>query len=162
MQTTESAPATTYHPLEPLTAAEIAAATAILRREYDLSSMRVHSLGLHEPAKESVLAWPEAGAIEREAFYVLRDHARRTTVEAVVSLTRDAVVTWREIEGVQPNIHWEEGLAAEAAANRIRSGRRRCGGVASSASTWRWSTAGRRATLASRRKIRRSIASCGR
>ena len=116
MQTATRASATATHPLEPLSAAEIAAATSILRRDHDLGSVRVHSIGLREPAKDAVLAWPEGGPVEREAFCILRDHARRVTVEAIVSLTRDAVVSWREIAGVQPNIHFEEAQQAEAAA----------------------------------------------
>jgi primary-amine oxidase len=113
MQKTEAARATAQHPLEPLSATEIAAATAVLRREHDLAAIRVHCIGLLEPAKAAVLAWPDGGAIEREAFCILRDHAQRATIEAVVSLSRDSIVSWREVPGVQPSIHYEEALAAE-------------------------------------------------
>src|SRR5215212_3515081 len=113
MQTAEHARATALHPLEPLNADEIAAAAAVLRRERDLATMRVYSIGLHEPAKEAVQAWPDGGTIDREAFCLLRDHARRATVEAVVSLTADALLSWDEVPGVQPGIHYEEALLAE-------------------------------------------------
>lgn len=106
---------TTLHPLEPLTAEEITATTTILRRERDLSATRVHSISLHEPPKAAVLAWPDSAPVEREAFCVLRDRARHATIEAVVSLTQGAIVSWREVPGVQPNLHYEEGMAVEAA-----------------------------------------------
>jgi primary-amine oxidase len=116
MQTTEQARVATFHPLEPLTPEEIAAATAVLRRERDLSTTRIHSIGLHEPPKAAVQAWPEGDAIDREALCLLRDYGRRATIEAVVSLTADALRSWRELPGVQPGIHYEEAIRAEQVA----------------------------------------------
>ena len=50
----------------------------------------------------------------REAFVVLYEKAERKTYEAVVSLTEQAVVSWKHIEGVQPPIMAEEFMACEA------------------------------------------------
>ena len=53
--------------------------------------------------------------LERRAFVVLYDRARKSTCEAVVSVTDDTVCDWRERTGVQPPLLLEEGPAAEEA-----------------------------------------------
>ena len=96
----------TTHPLEPLTADEIAAATAILRRDRALTAAaRFVYVELREPRGE---------AAGREAFVVLRDRAAATTIEAVVSLDAGAVTSWTEIPNAQPPITLEEFDACEA------------------------------------------------
>mgnify|MGYP001100002079 CR=1 FL=1 len=73
------------HPLEPLSAAEISAASAILKGERGLGpTARFVFVNLHEPPKEAV----QAGAdVPREAFVVLYEKGERKTYEAVISLT---------------------------------------------------------------------------
>jgi primary-amine oxidase len=107
---------TTVHPLEPLTAAEIATAAAVLRAEQGLGeSARFVFVTLHEPPKPAVLGWtPDGAPPQREAHVVLYDRATRTTYEAVVSLTDRAVVSWTPVEGVQPPIMAEEFTSCEA------------------------------------------------
>lgn len=104
----------TTHPLEPLSADEIAAASAILRDARGLTAAhRFVFVALHEPPKSAVLGWPGV-APPREAHVVLYERGTRATYEAVVSLTGAAVVSWTLVEGVQPPIMVEEFESCEA------------------------------------------------
>ena len=99
------------HPLEPLAAEEIAAASAILKADKGLGpTARFVFIDLHEPPKAAVQA---GDAVPREAFVVLYEKAERKTYEAVVSLTDRSVVSFEHIEGVQPPITAEEFMACE-------------------------------------------------
>ncbi len=113
-QSTATVPASVRHPLDPLTAEEIRAASTILRRERNLApSARFVSITLHEPAKETVLSFKEGDPITREAFIVVREAAEHKTYEAVVSLSANSVVSWRHLPGVQPSIMAEEFFNCE-------------------------------------------------
>ena len=100
------------HPLEPLSAEEVSAASAILKAEKGLeASARFVFISLHEPPKPAIQA---GETVPREAFVVLYEKAERKTYEAVVSLTDAAVVSFTHIEGVQPPVTFEEFMACEA------------------------------------------------
>ena len=108
--------ATDSHPLAPLAASEVERAAHLVKDEKELpASYRFVSISLHEPPKEHVLDWDGATPLERQAFVVLYDRARKSTCEAVVSLTESAVCEWRERTGVQPPLLVEELPAAEEA-----------------------------------------------
>lgn len=112
MTTTNVSPVSVpLHPLDPLTAEEISQAVAIVRKtktvDDDVLFIRVF---LHEPPKE-IVAGKEP--LDRQAFVLLRDRRARGTVEAVVSLGRGVVVSWRDVQGVQPPITVEEFFACE-------------------------------------------------
>lgn len=97
------------HPLEPLTAEEILQAVAILKKEKNLTdSARFEQVGLYEPAKEVVLNFKEGDSVTREAFIIILDSADSKTYEAVVSITKEEVVRWGHIPGVQPSFLLEE------------------------------------------------------
>lgn len=99
----------TRHPLEPLSAEEIAATSAILTRERSLSeAVRFVSIELHEPSKRTVLGLTEGQSPDRETFVVLRDQQNRITIESIVSLTRGEVLSWREVPDVQPAFTHDE------------------------------------------------------
>jgi primary-amine oxidase len=101
------------HPLEPLAAEEISAASAILKAEKGLgATARFVFVTLHEPPKAAVQA---GETVPREAFVVLYERSERKTYEAVVSLTDERVISWTHVEGVQPPITFEEFMACEAA-----------------------------------------------
>jgi primary-amine oxidase len=101
------------HPLEPLSAEEVSAASSILKSEKGLEgTARFVFVTLHEPPKAAVQA---GEAVPREAFVVLYERSERATYEAVVSLTDRRVVAWKHVEGVQPQIMWEEFMACEEA-----------------------------------------------
>ncbi len=110
---------TIMHPLDPLTANEIAAAARILRDAYNLQqSARFVMIWLKEPSKEAALAYRPGDPVPREAFVVIRERERRATYEAVVSLTEGAVREWRELAGVQPPLTFEELMHVEDAVRR--------------------------------------------
>ena len=88
MTTAEDTKVAVRHPLDPLTAAEIEAATGILKRDRGLAdSARFVYVTQREPAKEEVLNYRPGEEFERQAHVVLRERAERTSYEAVVSIT---------------------------------------------------------------------------
>ena len=104
------------HPLDPLTAEEVTGAWEILRTQRTLGArVRVVSIALQEPPKESVLAHRPGDAADRTVEVVLMDGAEGTTYEAVVSLSRKQVVAWQAVPGVQPSIVLDEFFECEAA-----------------------------------------------
>ncbi|NMH97424.1 primary-amine oxidase [Pseudonocardia acidicola] len=108
----ETTPAT--HALDPLYATEITSVAAILRKDRELAeSTRFVSVSLLEPPKAELLGSVAGAGLDRRAFVVLYDRATSRTIEAVVSLTRSTVESWRELRGVQPSIMLEEFFAAE-------------------------------------------------
>jgi primary-amine oxidase len=101
------------HPLEPLSAEEVSAASAILKAGKGLgATARFVFVTLHEPPKAAVQA---GESVPREAFIVLYERSERATYEAVVSLTDRNVVSFKHVEGVQPQITMEEFMACEEA-----------------------------------------------
>ena len=106
------------HPLDPLTAPEVAAATAIVRASdgYEAQSDRCRfiTIALQEPAKDGVLEWEAGGPRPaREAEVVLLDRGRAETIEAVVSLDDGAVIGWNVRTDVQPMAVVAELMEAE-------------------------------------------------
>lgn len=103
------------HPLAPLSADEITAASALLREHADLAdSARFVFVTLHEPPKADVLVWaPGDPALPREAAIVVYVRGERVTLEAVVSLSRRTLVSLRAVPGVQPSIMAEEFMSCE-------------------------------------------------
>ncbi|TMD31403.1 MAG: primary-amine oxidase [Chloroflexi bacterium] len=104
------------HPLEPLSAEEVAAAAAILKRDQGLAATaRFVSITIHEPPKAEVLAFTPDHRIDRQAKIVIRERAARTTYEGIVSITNDKTQSWRELPGVQPSMMAEEFALLEEA-----------------------------------------------
>ncbi|MDT7579306.1 MAG: primary-amine oxidase [Pseudonocardiales bacterium] len=104
------------HPLEPLTADEVAAASSILKETRGLGpSSRFVFVTLHEPPKAQVAAWtPGDDPLPRQAHVVLYERGARTTSEAVVSLADREVVSFAEVPGVQAPMMAEEFVSCEA------------------------------------------------
>ncbi|WP_243657655.1 primary-amine oxidase [Parafrankia sp. BMG5.11] len=114
-------PARPAHPLEPLSAAEIGRATAILRASEKLGpEFRFVSVELNEPPKAAMVSreaerdvGEELAAPDRQAFCVLHERGARLTHEAVVSLSAGTVVEMYAVPGVQAAMMMEEFLACE-------------------------------------------------
>ena len=107
------------HPLDPLTAAEIEAAVAILLAQRSLGErVRYESIVLNEPPKDLVLDFKEGDEIGREAFLVTFDNDTGATYEAVVSLSGGNVKSWKHIPDVQPRITMEEFYECELAVKK--------------------------------------------
>src|SRR6201986_4797398 len=88
-------PAAVPHPLSPLTAAEMEAASAAVKAAQNLNpeTARFVYISLCEPAKHDVIAFENGTAPQapdRLAKVVLRERAQRATYEAVVRLTPPA------------------------------------------------------------------------
>ena len=96
MASTTTATTASVHPLDPLSAAEIARAWEIVRTERPLGPrVRVIFVMLHEPAKKVVLQHRPGDAVERAAFVVLVDSATAKTYEVVVSVSAGRVLSWQ-------------------------------------------------------------------
>ncbi|AMM20598.1 tyramine oxidase [Frondihabitans sp. PAMC 28766] len=97
------------HPLEPLSAAEIAQFSSILARDKALApTARFVFVELLEPPKSVVTAWQPGEPFERHGSVVIREVAEHATYEGVVSLTDDRVVSYEVVPDVQPPISVEE------------------------------------------------------
>ena len=80
------------HPLEPLSAAEVARTVAVLKGAGKVSpTTRFVSISLHEPPKELVHA-ATLPPPPREAFVVLFDNAQNACYEAVVALATERLL----------------------------------------------------------------------
>src|ERR1700680_838326 len=102
------------HPLEPLMADEVSAAAAVLKRDQGLSAdARFVMISINEPPKAQVLSFGPSDRIDRQAKIVIRDRAKRSTFEGVVSITENRTLSWKEIPGVQPAIMAEEFATVE-------------------------------------------------
>ena len=103
------------HPLDPLTAEEIAVASSILRSERQLRGrVRFETVVLYEPDKKAVLDFQPGDAVPRSAFIVILDNDTASTYEAVVSLDEQRVVSWKHVPGVQPRVMFDEFVECEA------------------------------------------------
>ncbi len=106
------------HPLEPLSADEIAEASRLLT-SYDAlpEGTRFVFVELAEPPKSVVTGWMPGTEWERQAAVLLRSPRQKATYEAVVSLTRQSVVSFRAVEGQAPMM-FEEFMACEELVRR--------------------------------------------
>lgn len=105
------------HPLEPLDADEIRAASAILRAAGHLRDrVRVIGLTLHEPTRDDLRRLAAGQALDRAVFAVLLDTSSGETEGVLVSLTEGRVASSRRLRDVQPPIVYGELLPAEQAA----------------------------------------------
>ena len=94
------------HPLEPLTDDEFRAAARALRDAGHLAGRRIIcSTSLHEP-DHAALA--NGKSPEREAAVTLIDRSTGEVFEAIVAVTRDTVVSWVHVPGVQPGMTMTE------------------------------------------------------
>jgi primary-amine oxidase len=106
----------TAHPLDPLSAHEIEAAVAVVRREHDPEGLlRFVSITLREPPKDALARWVHGTPIERRAELVILDPAARTGIEAIVVVGNGELVQWRLLDGLQPAIIPEEYRELERA-----------------------------------------------
>jgi len=96
-----------HHPLDPLSAEEVAATSAIVRASagYRAASeaIRFITVALREPHKDALAACRANGALPpREAEVVMLDSADGSTYEGTVSLDDAELRAWTHVEGVQP------------------------------------------------------------
>ena len=104
---TYSASSGAAHPLDPLSAGEIANSVAALAKAGDTdATTRFALIDLDEPEKSDVLDWQPGQPYARRAFVIARQH--RSVYEAVVDLSSDKVERWQPVPHVQSGILDEE------------------------------------------------------
>jgi primary-amine oxidase len=89
------------HPLDALTAPEYWAVYETMKASGKLdAASRYGGINLHEPPKAEVLSWKTGDPFRREALAVIKQGRR--TFEAVVDVSNQKLVSWKEIKGVEP------------------------------------------------------------
>ena len=102
------------HPLDPLSADEIKEAASIIRADLpEGERVRFALLYLEEPPKEKVNGFTPGDPISRRVRATLLNRSDGSVCEATVALDDGAIVSRRELHGVQPPILLEEILAVE-------------------------------------------------
>src|SRR6188472_3330489 len=109
--TASSSRAAGTHPLDPLTCEEIERAVTAMREAGIPDSASFVAVSPAEPAKDDFARSVSAG--QRHAEVIVA--AGATTIEAVVDLNAQAVVTRREVTGVQAPMTVDEFNAVERA-----------------------------------------------
>ncbi len=101
--------ALTAHPLDPLSADEVRATAAILRRDQDVSTLwRFAMIELQEPSKATVTSWRSGDDIPRRSVAVCWDKETNQTYQGIVDLVADEVESWTHQPGVCPNFTVDE------------------------------------------------------
>jgi primary-amine oxidase len=114
MVSVPESPTGTAHPLDSLSADEIAEAVAIVHSQRTLGPRtRFVSVSLREPTRQELHLYRQGVTLERRAEIVLLDNDTGLTSEAVVSLTAGRIATWRDIPGVQPAVMLDEFYECE-------------------------------------------------
>ncbi|WP_433893931.1 primary-amine oxidase [Streptomyces sp. CA-111067] len=100
------------HPLDPLTAAEISAARAVLAAEGKVGESTRFPLVLpEEPDRRAALAHRDGHAFSRQVRVTLLDTATGRAAEAVVDVTAGLLLAYRDLDAVidgQPPLLFEE------------------------------------------------------
>jgi primary-amine oxidase len=97
------------HPLDPLTAEEVARVAAIVReRHAEGDQWRFASIELIEPAKATLAVWTPGEPFDRRARAIVWDRRGGGVDECTVDLRRDELADVRHRDGVQPNFTVEE------------------------------------------------------
>jgi primary-amine oxidase len=99
------------HPLDPLTAAEIATAVRLVRAQPELQAqaggdgeLLFPTVTLNEPSKAEVRAFTPGSAFRREAVVVVFDRAGNRTFDARIDLRAKRVLSFTRLTGVQPSV----------------------------------------------------------
>ena len=115
----------TFHPLDPLSAAEFTAVTEILRDAHGVTvpQWRYANIEMAEPSKADIAAFDAGGAApDRQAVVVCFERATNSTHKALLSLTESKVLSFEHIPDQQANFtvdEWEEADAALRASPEV-------------------------------------------
>ena len=103
------------HPLDPLTAEEVALVAGALRRSRGVAAgWRFASIELAEPDKVTLLRHAAGSPVPREATAVCWNRATGEAYRAVVSLPDGVEVDWHPLPGQQPNVTVDEWHECDA------------------------------------------------
>jgi primary-amine oxidase len=107
------------HPLDPLTAGEIRAATSILRRDRGVDERwRFASIELREPSKSAVKSHRPGEPVARRATVICWNRDDGLLYKARLDLTGDRVESWEHQPDGQPNMTVDEFNECDAALRR--------------------------------------------
>ena len=110
----DAEPILVRHPLDPLDATEIGAATSILKAHVELAATEHFvTITLAEPPKPANLDFSSVAAPDRRAFVVTYDRAQKLISEAIISLTSQTVVSRTPVPGRFPSFVMEELFTIE-------------------------------------------------
>ncbi|MCP5082944.1 MAG: primary-amine oxidase [Alphaproteobacteria bacterium] len=100
----------TAHPLDPLTAEEIAAAAAAIKSHGGLDdSAWIETISLNEPSKAALAA----GTAERQAYICSYEPSSNCTFNGIVRLADGSLEDWGHVPGVQARIVPDEFAAVD-------------------------------------------------
>jgi len=102
-------PADGPHPLDPLSAEEITAVAAAVRRAHAVGpGWRFAAIDLAEPSKSELAAFAAGQAVARAAVAVCWNRADGQACRARVALPGGGVTAWEPLPGQQPNLTSDE------------------------------------------------------
>ena len=108
--------ASVWHPLEPLSAAEIEASVQLLKKLPQFNeNTRIISIALKEPLKDSVYRWPTVQNIDRESTAVCFDNAANQAYTIDLNLRTGASTIVAAPKGSQPTMSVDEQIECEQA-----------------------------------------------
>ncbi|HYN21774.1 MAG TPA: hypothetical protein VE078_12490 [Thermoanaerobaculia bacterium] len=101
------------HPLDPLSAEEIRAASKALHARPGFpEDMAFAVVALNDPPKKEILAYKGGSSFTRQVFTVLYDREENKTFQALVDvkdLKAPKIDSWVEVPGVQPMVLEDDG-----------------------------------------------------
>src|SRR5579859_6977097 len=105
------------HPLEPLSAAEVAVSVELLKAHPVFTpTTRIVSIMLREPDKALVHAWPQGPLPERHAVAVLMDNGSNAARSVKLDLSASQVMAVEQAPaGAQPTLSFDEQIECERA-----------------------------------------------
>ena len=105
--------AETGHPLDALSSREYWAVFEIMKASGKLdAASRYAGVNLHEPPKAEVLRWKPGEPFRREALAIIKEGRR--TFEAVVDVRGRKLISWKEVQGVEPVLISDETEGVDA------------------------------------------------
>ena len=91
------------HPLDPLSSEEITNVVKIIQSSAEFPQAALFSIVvLNEPPKSEVLDYKGDGVFRREAFAIVFDRIKNKTIETIVDLRTNKIISWKNIPGVEP------------------------------------------------------------
>jgi primary-amine oxidase len=104
------------HPLDALSKDEIVSTVGVLKAQGKITeSTRFSLIELKEPPKDEVVDFRFGGPTRREALVVVYERASNRTFEVLVDLKAKAIISWKEIPGVQPSLLEDDAKILEQA-----------------------------------------------
>ncbi|SMY26704.1 unnamed protein product [Zymoseptoria tritici ST99CH_1A5] len=120
--------ATTAHPLDPLSTEEIAAAVAIVKKEWP--DVHFNAVTLQEPRKADLQKWlsdPETNPRPHRVADVVAIGRGSKVFDGLVDLKESRIVKWELTEGVQPMITMEDLQIVESVVRKDPKVIEQCG-----------------------------------